>query len=78
MNCAGALDAETIERLRRQHELLANTYYSELLKDPTSLAAQSSRSNVMAVAHTITQLYGEGVAQDVTERPGMPTKTNWE
>jgi hypothetical protein len=34
-------------------------YKAELAKDPTSRAAQSSRSNMIALRHTIEQIYGE-------------------
>jgi hypothetical protein len=33
-------------------------YREELAKDPTSRAAKSSRSNMIALRHTIEQIYG--------------------
>ena len=38
-----------------------------LSKDPTSHATASSRSNMMAVQHTVEQIYGEAVAQGVSD-----------
>ena len=56
---------ETIKRLEKQGEFLRRIHEVELAKDPTSLETESSRSNLIAVQHTIRQLYGEAVAQDV-------------
>jgi hypothetical protein len=53
------LDSERIERLERQDELLLNMYHAELTKNPTSRAAESSRSNMIALRHTIEQIYGK-------------------
>jgi hypothetical protein len=53
------LDSERIERLERQDELLLNMYHTELTKNPTSRAAESSRSNMIALRHTIEQIYGK-------------------
>jgi hypothetical protein len=53
------LDSGTIERLERQGDFLLRIYQAELAKDPTSRAAQSSRSNMIALCHTIEQIYGE-------------------
>jgi hypothetical protein len=53
------LDSERIERLERQDELLLNMYHAELTKNPTSRAAESSRSNMIALRHTIEQMYGK-------------------
>jgi hypothetical protein len=53
------------ERLRKQQEFLLRNYQAELAKDPTSRATQSSRSHLIAVQHTVEQLYGEAVARDV-------------
>jgi len=52
----------SIERLTKQGELLARTYQAELSQDPTSQAAQSSRSNLIALQHTAEQMYGKAVA----------------
>jgi hypothetical protein len=53
------LDSGTIERLERQEDLLLRMYQAELAKDPTSRAAESSRSNMIALRHTIDEIYGK-------------------
>ena len=52
------IDAETIERLDKQSELLLRMYQIELAKDPGSPATESSRSNMIALRHSINQIYG--------------------
>ena len=64
MSVAEQLASETNERLRKQREFLLRNYRAEFAKDPTSLATESSRSNVIAVQHTVRQMYGEAVAPD--------------
>ncbi len=59
------LDSGVIERLRKQGEFLLRIYRAEFVKDPTSRAAESSRSNVIAIQHTVRQMYGEAVVWDV-------------
>jgi hypothetical protein len=59
------LDSVTIERLRKQGGFLLRMYQAELAKEPTSRATESSRSNVLAMYHTVKQMYGEAVARDV-------------
>lgn len=59
------LDSGTIERLSQESRFLLNTYQDELGKDPASRATESSRSNVIALRHTIRQMYGEAVARDL-------------
>ena len=59
------LDSETIERLGQQGGFLLSTYHAELAKDPASRATESSRSNVLALWHTIKQIYGKAVARDL-------------
>jgi len=49
----------TIERMRKQSALLLRLYHAELASDPTSRATESSRSNLMALRHTIAQMYGD-------------------
>ena len=56
-----------IERLRKQSEFLLRIYRAEFAQEPTSRATQSSRSHLIAVQHTIEQLYGEAVARDVAD-----------
>jgi hypothetical protein len=54
------IDAEIIERLDEQSELLLRMYQLELAKDPSSRATESSRSNMIALRHSIGQIYGGG------------------
>jgi hypothetical protein len=54
-------DSGTIERLGEQGRFLLGTYELELAKDPASRATESSRSNVIALWHTIKQIYGKTV-----------------
>ena len=65
MPVAEQLDSVTIERLRKQSEFLLRTYQTEFDKDPSSHATESSRSNVIALQHTVRQLYGEAIARDL-------------
>jgi hypothetical protein len=62
MHLSEELDSETLKRLGKQGGFLLRTYQAELAKAPTSHATESSHSNLMAVQHTIQQMYGEGVA----------------
>jgi hypothetical protein len=55
------------QRLRKQREFLLRSYRAEFAKDPTSRATQSSRSNVIAMQHTVRQMYGEAIAGDVVD-----------
>ena len=59
------IEAETIERWTKQSELLLRTYRLELAKDPCSRATKSSRSNMIALRHSIDQIYGEAASLDV-------------
>jgi hypothetical protein len=54
------LDLETMERVGRQSLLLQRLYQLELARDPGSRETESSRSNLMALRHTIEQMYGSG------------------
>jgi hypothetical protein len=65
MQKEAAISAGTIERLEEQSALLQRIYQAEYAKDPTSLAAETSRSNVIALRHSINQIYGEAAASDV-------------
>jgi hypothetical protein len=49
----------TVERARKQSALLLRLYEAEFAADPTSYATESSRSNLMALRHTIAQMYGD-------------------
>jgi hypothetical protein len=53
------LDLRTMERVGKQSGLLLRLYQAELAKDPTSRATESSRSNLIALRHTIGQMYGK-------------------
>jgi hypothetical protein len=55
-------ESGTIERLKEQDEFLLKIYQAEFAKDPASRATESSRSNLMALRHTLKQMYGEVVA----------------
>ena len=59
------LDSVTIERLRKQARFLQGIHEAEFDNDPSSRATEFARSNVIALQHTVRQLYGEGVARDV-------------
>jgi hypothetical protein len=59
------LDSITINRLGKQGRFLLRIHQADLAEDPASHATKSSRSNLMAVQHTVREMYGEGVAQDV-------------
>ena len=61
------LGPSTIERLRKQEELLERIYRANYEADPHSQATKTSRSNLIALQHTTRQLYGDGVSQDVPE-----------
>ena len=56
------IDAETIERLGEQSELLLRLYQLERARDPSSRATESSRSNMIALRHSIDQIYGEAAS----------------
>ena len=70
MHSEAHLDAETSERLEEQSGLLLRIYQSEFAKDPTSLATESSRSNMIALRHSINQIYGEAAALEVANSLG--------
>jgi len=55
------LDAATRERLEEQSGLLLRIYEAEFAKDPGSQATRDSRSNMIALRHSINQIYGEAV-----------------
>ena len=73
MSIEAHLDAETIERLEEQSELLLRMYQAEFSKDPASRATGSLRSNMIALRHTIHQIYGEGAALEVDSALGFAT-----
>jgi len=53
------LDSGTLDRLEKQSRLLQRIYQADLNKSPTSRAAGSSRSSMIALRHTIELMYGE-------------------
>ena len=57
------IDAETVERLDEQSELLLRMHQLELAKDPSSRATESSRSNLIALGHSIDQIYGQAASR---------------
>jgi hypothetical protein len=65
MQVVEQLDPVTNERLRKQGQFLLRVYQAEFDQDPTSHATESSRSNVIAMQHTVKQMYGEAVARDL-------------
>ena len=65
MQSEARFDAETIERLEEQSGLLVKMYEAEFAKDPTSSATESSRSNMIALRHSINQIYGKAAALEV-------------
>jgi len=67
MQLVEELDSGSIERLGKQGGYLLRVHRAELAKDPISHATESSRSNLMAVQHTVKQMYGEAVARDVAK-----------
>jgi hypothetical protein len=67
MQLVQQLDSVIIERLRKQGEFLLRIYRAEFAKDPISRATESSRSNVIAVQHTVKQMYGEAMAREAAD-----------
>jgi len=69
------IDAEIIERLDEQSELLLKMYQLELVRDPSSRATESSRSNMIALRHSIAQIYGEVASSGLLSQanPGRDT-----
>ena len=59
------LDSGTIERLKEQGEFLLRMFQAEFARDPTSRATGSSRSNMIALRHSIDQIYGVAASLDV-------------
>lgn len=63
-------DVATLDRLDEQSELLLRIYQAEFAKNPTSHATESSRSNLIALLHTIHQVYGATTSLAVTNALG--------
>ena len=72
MPVAEQLDSVLSERLRKQKEFLLRNYRAELAKEPTSRATESWRSHLIAMQHTVRQIYGEVVALDVVNQVTGP------
>jgi|KBSMisStandDraft_5_1062788.scaffolds.fasta_scaffold2482471_1 hypothetical protein len=72
MPVAEQLDLVLSERLRKQKEFLLRNYRAELAKEPTSRATESWRSHLIAMQHTVRQIYGEVVALDVVNQVTGP------
>jgi hypothetical protein len=80
MHVLEGIDVGTLKNLVKQGRFLLKLHQAELAKNPTSRATESSRSNLMAVRHTVKQMYGSAVAVDVADlvkltAPAM-TKSN--
>jgi hypothetical protein len=73
MRVAEEHDLGPIERLGKQGRYLLKIHQADLAKDPTSHATESSSSNLMAVQHTVQQMYGEVVSRDVANFVGVET-----
>lgn len=67
MHSEAQLNPETVERLDEQSGFLLRAYELEFAKDPTSRATESARSNLIALRHTINQIYGKSAASDITD-----------
>ncbi len=65
MQLVEELGSELIKRLEKQFRFLLKAQQAELAKDATSHATKSSRSNLIALQHTVKQIYGEAVARHV-------------
>jgi hypothetical protein len=53
-------------------------YQEEFAKDPTSLATDSSRSNMVALRHSIDQIYGAAAGFNVGNVMGFTTDAGTE
>jgi len=71
MHIEAPFDSATSERLKKENGLMLRIYSAAFAKDPTSLATKSARSNVIALRHTVRQVYGERTAGDVTDALGF-------
>jgi hypothetical protein len=65
MHLVEDIDSMSINRLGKQSRFLLRIHQADLAKNPTSHATKSSRSNLMAVQHTVKEMYGEAVARNV-------------
>jgi hypothetical protein len=67
MHVQEGLAAGTLEHLVKQAGFLLKLRQAEIAKNPTSHASESSRSNLMAVRHTVKRVYGSAVSIDVAD-----------
>lgn len=58
----------------RRATFLLSTYKATLAKDPASRGTESSRSNMIALWHSVGQVYGEAVARLVANLVYANTK----
>jgi len=56
------VDEARRESLEEQSGLLLRIYKVEYAKDPASRATRNSRSNLIALRHSINQIYGEAAS----------------
>ena len=71
MHIEAPFDLATSERLKKENGLLLRIYRAAFAKDPTSDATESARSNLIALRHTVRQVYGERAAVDMTDALGF-------
>ena len=64
----------SLERLKTEGKFLHRIYQAELARDPKSYANGSSRSNLMALLHTVKQVYGQAVALHIDAALDHPQK----
>jgi len=67
MHTQAPFDLATSERLKKENGLLLRIYRAAFAKDPSSQATESARSNLIALRHTVRQVYGERAAVDLTD-----------
>jgi hypothetical protein len=70
MQALGEFGNGTIERLTKQGKFLERLYRAEMDKAPASLATESSRSNWIAMRHTVKQIYGNAIGPDFSDLRG--------
>ena len=71
MRMEAPFDPATSERLKKENGFLLRIYREAFAKDPTSRETESARSNLIALRHTVRQIYGERAAVDVTDALGF-------
>lgn len=71
MHMQAPFDSATRERLKKENGLLLRIYRAAFARDSTSHATESARSNLIALLHTVRQVYGERAALDLTDALGF-------